>query len=98
MCDRAKCHNMLFFHAVVPDGLQFYSPNCNQVFLVPKGKIKKELYHRGGAYHDCDQCDDHLISNYQFDNGHILRCLLCGRLYRLLLLEFVHVSGKPACH
>lgn len=97
-CDRSKCQNKLFFRAVVPDGLQFYSPNCNQVFLVPKDKIQLERYNNYGSNTDCNQCLDSLVRCApSYDNGFILCCLCCGKFYRLALLDFVRVDGEPVC-
>ncbi len=98
MCDKKNCTNPLYFHSKSPDGLKFYRENCGQIFLVPKDKIQLERYDGYGANTECNQCINYLTCCVpSYDNGFIFRCACCGRFYRLTLLDFIHIDGKPVC-
>lgn len=98
MCDKEKCLQKLVFHSKSPDGLKFCRPNCGQVFLVPKDKIQLERYDGYGSNIDCNRCLESLTCCVpSYDNGFIFRCICCGKYFRLTLLDFVHVDGKPIC-
>jgi len=97
MCTHPECVNPLFFCKTKSEGFYFQRNVCGQIFLAPREKVGMELYSQKYSFVECNDCRNHLVPTFKYDNGYIFMCTNCCREYRLYLVELVHVQGFACC-